>query len=55
MLNLKTEMCSTLNIEYPIIQAGMAGGATTPELIANVSNAGGPWHVRCCLYETRRY
>lgn len=41
MLNLKTEMCSTLNIEYPIIQAGMAGGATTPELIANVSNAGG--------------
>lgn len=41
MLNLKTEMCSILNIEYPIIQAGMAGGATTAELIANVSNAGG--------------
>jgi nitronate monooxygenase len=30
-----------LNIRYPIIQAGMAGGPTTPELIASVSNAGG--------------
>ncbi len=30
-----------LNIQYPIIQAPMAGGATTPELIAAVSNAGG--------------
>lgn len=40
-MNLNTEVCSILNIEYPIIQAGMAGGATTPELVANVSNAGG--------------
>lgn len=30
-----------LRIKYPIIQAGMAGGTTTPELIAAVSNAGG--------------
>ncbi|MBS8263021.1 nitronate monooxygenase [Mesobacillus boroniphilus] len=30
-----------LNIEYPIIQAPMAGGVTTPELVASVSNAGG--------------
>jgi nitronate monooxygenase len=30
-----------LNIIYPIIQAGMAGGHTTPELVAAVSNAGG--------------
>lgn len=30
-----------LNIEYPIIQAGMAGGITTPELVAAVSNSGG--------------
>lgn len=30
-----------LNIQYPIIQAGMAGGTTTPELVAAVSNAGG--------------
>lgn len=30
-----------LGITYPIIQAPMAGGATTPELIAAVSNFGG--------------
>jgi nitronate monooxygenase len=30
-----------LGIQYPIIQAPMAGGATTPELVAAVSNAGG--------------
>ncbi|KHE69041.1 nitronate monooxygenase family protein [Halobacillus sp. BBL2006] len=30
-----------LNIDYPIIQAGMAGGVTTPELVSTVSNAGG--------------
>lgn len=30
-----------LNTDHPIIQAPMAGGATTPELIAAVSNAGG--------------
>ncbi|MDQ4016760.1 MAG: nitronate monooxygenase [Thermoproteota archaeon] len=29
-----------LHIRYPIIQAGMAGGITTPELVAAVSNAG---------------
>src|SRR5699024_3480824 len=29
-----------LNIKYPIIQAGMAGGVTTPELVATVSNSG---------------
>lgn len=30
-----------LQIEYPIIQAGMAGGTTTPALVAAVSNVGG--------------
>ncbi|PTX49622.1 nitronate monooxygenase [Melghirimyces profundicolus] len=30
-----------LNIRYPVIQAGMAGGATPPELVAAVSEAGG--------------
>lgn len=30
-----------LGIEYPVIQAPMAGGVTTPELVAAVSNAGG--------------
>lgn len=33
-------ICKRLNIKYPIIQAGMAGGPTTPELVAGVSNAG---------------
>jgi nitronate monooxygenase len=30
-----------LNVEHPIIQAPMAGGGDTPELVAAVSNAGG--------------
>lgn len=36
-----TEITKKLGIEYPIIQAPMAGGATTPELVAAVSNSGG--------------
>ncbi|WP_273849948.1 NAD(P)H-dependent flavin oxidoreductase [Guptibacillus spartinae] len=36
-----TPITSKLMITYPIIQAGMAGGVTTPELVASVSNAGG--------------
>ncbi|WP_379547267.1 NAD(P)H-dependent flavin oxidoreductase [Oceanobacillus sojae] len=36
--NILTEK---IGIRYPIIQAGMAGGITTPELVAAVSNAGG--------------
>lgn len=34
-------LLETLNIKLPIIQAPMAGGPTTPELIASVSNSGG--------------
>ncbi|WP_249226664.1 NAD(P)H-dependent flavin oxidoreductase [Alicyclobacillus mengziensis] len=34
-------MTEILHIEVPIIQAPMAGGATTPDLVAAVSNAGG--------------
>lgn len=34
-------MLQKLGIEYPVIQAPMAGGPTTPELVAAVSNAGG--------------
>lgn len=41
MITLQTPLCEVLNIKYPIIQAGMAGGSTTVELIANVCNAGG--------------
>ena len=36
-----TKITKLLNIHLPIIQAPMAGGATTPELVAAVSNAGG--------------
>ena len=35
------KLCEMLGIKYPILQAGMAGGATTPELVSAVSNAGG--------------
>ncbi|GIO88927.1 MULTISPECIES: NAD(P)H-dependent flavin oxidoreductase [Paenibacillus] len=37
----ETAITSKLNIRYPIFQAPMAGGPTTPELVAAVSNAGG--------------
>lgn len=36
-----TKITTLLNVDLPIIQAPMAGGATTPELVAAVSNAGG--------------
>jgi nitronate monooxygenase len=36
-----TRLTELIDIHFPIIQAPMAGGATTPELIAAVSNAGG--------------
>jgi len=38
---LKTRATEALGIEHPIVQAPMAGGPTTPELVAAVSNAGG--------------
>ncbi|MFY0544981.1 NAD(P)H-dependent flavin oxidoreductase [Brevibacillus sp. H7] len=37
----KTIASQRLQIDYPIIQAGMAGGATSPQLVAAVSRAGG--------------
>ena len=37
---LHTPLCDILGIKYPILLAGM-GGASTPELAAAVSNAGG--------------
>jgi NAD(P)H-dependent flavin oxidoreductase YrpB (nitropropane dioxygenase family) len=39
-MSLHTRVCEILGIEYPIVLAGM-GGASTPELAAAVSNAGG--------------
>jgi nitronate monooxygenase len=38
---LSTPLCDLLGVGYPIIQAPMAGGWTTPELVSAVSNAGG--------------
>ncbi|ARB92010.1 NAD(P)H-dependent flavin oxidoreductase [Legionella longbeachae] len=37
----RAKLAEKIGIKYPIIQAPMAGGATTPELVAGVSNAGG--------------
>ncbi len=34
-------LCDSLGIAHPIVQAPMAGGPSTPELVAAVSNAGG--------------
>lgn len=36
----ENKVTQLLNIKYPIVQAGMAGGITTPELVAAVSNSG---------------
>jgi nitronate monooxygenase len=38
---LHTRICDTLGIQYPIVQAGMGAGITTPDLVAAVSNGGG--------------
>ncbi|MGQ3414382.1 NAD(P)H-dependent flavin oxidoreductase [Natrinema sp. LN54] len=53
---LRTPLCETLGIEYPIVQAPI-GSATTPDLAAAVSNAGGLGHLAVTwrdLEETRR-
>jgi len=38
---LSTKLTELLGIDFPIIQAGMAGGTTTPSLVSSVCNAGG--------------
>ena len=38
---MKTALCDTLGIDYPIIAAPMGPDITGPELVAAVSNAGG--------------
>jgi nitronate monooxygenase len=38
---LHTRICDTLDIQYPIVQAGMGAGLTPPDLVAAVSNGGG--------------
>jgi nitronate monooxygenase len=39
--SLSTPLCDLLGVRYPVIQAPMAGGWTTPELVSAVSSAGG--------------
>ena len=41
MAGLDTRVTGLLGTRHPIVQAPMAGGFTTPELVAAVSNAGG--------------
>ncbi|MBL8697156.1 MAG: nitronate monooxygenase [Alphaproteobacteria bacterium] len=41
MSALARDLCARLGIALPIVQAPMAGGPTTPELVAAVSHAGG--------------
>ena len=38
---MRTMLCDLLGIEFPIVQAPMAGGWTTPALVSAVSEAGG--------------
>lgn len=40
-MHWKTKLCERLGIDLPIIQAGMAGGITSTEMVYEVSNAGG--------------
>ncbi len=40
-MSIRTALTERFGLTYPIIQAPMAGGASTPELIAAVGNAGG--------------
>ncbi len=61
---LETKLTRKLKVQYPLIQAPMAGGPTTPELVAAVSNAGGmgslgagylsPDQIRIAIKEIRR-
>ncbi|WP_127498956.1 NAD(P)H-dependent flavin oxidoreductase [Paenibacillus glycanilyticus] len=40
-ITLQTALCELFGIRYPLFLAGMAGGPSTPELTAAVSEAGG--------------
>ncbi|WP_222918291.1 nitronate monooxygenase [Natrinema sp. SYSU A 869] len=50
-MTLQTPLCDLLEIEYPIVQAPI-GSATTPELAAAVSNAGGLGHLAVTWRDT---
>lgn len=38
---MQTPLCDLLRIRHPVVLAGMAGGPSTPELVAAVTEAGG--------------
>ncbi|MDP4087066.1 MAG: nitronate monooxygenase [Bacillota bacterium] len=40
-MKIENDLTELLNIKFPVIQAPMAGGITSSELVAEVSNAGG--------------
>lgn len=60
---ITSRVTDILKIEYPVVQAGMAGAITTPELVAAVSNSGGlgtlgagymsPEQIREAIYRIR--
>jgi nitronate monooxygenase len=41
LMRLETRITHILQIDHPVVQAPMAGGPTTPSLVAAVSNSGG--------------
>ena len=49
-----TTLSHRLGITYPLIQAPMAGGFTSPELVAAVANAGGLGSFAACSQLVRR-
>ncbi|VDZ34685.1 Trans-enoyl-CoA reductase family [Staphylococcus aureus] len=49
----KNRLTQMLSIEYPIIQAGMAG-STTPKLVASVSNSGGLGTIGAGYFNTQQ-
>jgi len=54
---LRTRLCDMLDIEYPIILAGMGGmggPVSGPELVAAVSNAGGLGVLGCAFLSPRK-
>ena len=46
------QLTQSLNIQYPIIQAGMVG-STTAELVATVSNKGGLGQIGAGYFTTK--
>src|SRR5262247_1558677 len=52
---MKTSLCHTLGIEYPIVAAPMGPDLTGPEMVAAVSNAGGLGILQAQFCAPRRF